>query len=151
MFLISLGARLSSPQVECDTNTTDTAMGILFMYETGRPTDAITIDINNMVYFGAPYFAVSFLLNSVLTTMIVVRLVLHRRNIRNVMGATAGAGELYKATITILVESSALFVVNYLLFIGTWATKSFIQYIFLQMLAQTQVRTSIFLTYHNFG
>jgi hypothetical protein len=73
--------------------------------------------------------------------MIVVRLITHRKNIRNAMGAAAGAGEFYKATITILVESSAIFFLGFLLYLGTWAAKSFIQYIFLQILAQTQVRT----------
>ena len=73
--------------------------------------------------------------------MIVVRLVLHRRNIRNAMGAAASAGELYKYTMTILVESYALFSINFLLFLGMWATGSSIQYIFLQTLAQSQVHT----------
>ena len=115
--------------------------GIVFIYETGRPADPITRNIDAMIYFGAPYFSVSLLLNFVLTTIIVVRLILHRRNVRNAMGAAAGAGELYKATVTIIVESSALLSVNFLLFIGTWATRSFIQYLFLQTLAQIEVRT----------
>ena len=56
------------------------------------------------------------------------------------MGTTAGVGGLYKTAITILIESSALFAVSFLMYVGPWATKSFLQYIFLQILAQTQVR-----------
>ena len=119
---------------------TDTATGIVFIYETGRPADPITRNLDAMIYFGAPYFTVSISLNLLLTIMIVIRLVLHRRNIRNAMGAAASAGELYKATVTILVESSALFVIAFLLFLGTWAARSFVQYIFLQILGQIQVR-----------
>ena len=55
----------------------------------------------------------------------------------------AGAGELYKAIVTILIESFALFFISFLLFLGTWATRSFIQYTFLQILAQTEVRAVI--------
>ena len=144
MYLTSVGARLSSPRFECNSlpaNATDTGTGILFTYETGRPADPISLNVDAMIHFGAPYFSVSFLLNFLLTIMIVTRLVLHRRNMRNAMGAAAGAGELYKATITILVESSAIYVISFLLYFGTWATRGFIQYLFLQMLTQTQVRT----------
>ena len=143
MYLGSLGACLTLHKSSGipPTNVTDKATGTLFIYETGRPVDPITVNIDAMVIFGAPYFSVSFFLNFLLTTMIVTRLILHRRNIQNAMGAAAGAGELYKTTVTILVESSALFFLSGLLYLGTWAAKSFIQYIFLQILAQTQVRT----------
>ena len=119
----------------------DTATGILFIYETGRPTNPITLTIDAMVHFGAPYFAVSTFLNCLLTTMLVTRLTLHKRNIRNAMGASSGAGELYKTTVSILIESSAIFFIGLVLFLATWATRSPAQYIFLQILAQIQVRT----------
>jgi len=94
-----------------------------------------------MVQFGAPYFSVTFALNIVLTTMITARLTIHGRKIRDAMGDAAGTGVLYKATVAIIVESYALFAVAVLLFLGTWAVKSFVQYIFLQILAQMEVRT----------
>ena len=100
-----------------------------------------------MVQFGAPYFSVSFALNIVLTAMITIRLTVHGRNIRNAMGDAAGTGGLYKATVAIIVESYALFAVVVLLFMGTWAAKSFVQYIFLQILAQMEVRTILKLSW----
>ena len=93
-----------------------------------------------MVRFGAPYYSVSFALNILLTVMITARLTMHKRNIQNAMGAAAGVGGLYTATITVIVESYALNAVVAMLYIGTWAAKSYVQYIFLQILAQTQVR-----------
>jgi len=72
--------------------------------------------------------------------MIVVRLVLHSRNIRTAMGTSNGVGGLYKAIVTMLIESSALYAVNSLLFVGTWGAGSGAADIFLPILAETQVR-----------
>lgn len=119
--------------------------GILFNYETSRP-DTVLVGANKMVQFGAPYFSVAFALNIVLTVMITVRLTIHGRNIRNAMGDAAGTGGLYKATVAIIVESYALFAVVVLLFMGTWAAKSFVQYIFLQILAQMEVIAPLLMT-----
>ena len=73
--------------------------------------------------------------------MIIIGLTLHRRNIRNAMSAGSGAGELYKTTITILVESSGLSFLSLLLYLGTWATRNFAQFVSSQLFAQTQVCT----------
>jgi len=99
-----------------------------------------------VIRFGAPYFSIAFALNVLLTLMIITRLVLHRKNIRDAMGTTAGVGGLYKAVITILVESAALYAVTFLMYVGPWATKSSLQYIFLQILAQTQVIAPFLIT-----
>lgn len=89
------------------------------MYLSSLPEDVLkaTAIANDFNY---PYFAVSLSLNVLLTSMIVIRLILHRRNIQNAMGASAGAGQLYGAVITILVESSALYAVSFLLFFVPW-------------------------------
>ena len=113
-------------------------MGILFNYEISRP-DPVPVNANKMVHFGAPYFSVTLVLNVVLTVMITTRLTMHGRNIRNAMGDAAGTGGLYKATVAIIIESYALSAVVFLVFMGTWAAKSYVQYIFLQILAQMEV------------
>ena len=56
------------------------------------------------------------------------------------MGAPAGANGLYKTIITVLIESSALYAVNSLLFVAPWGAKSHVADIFLPILAETQVR-----------
>ena len=96
-----------------------------------------------IVHFGAPYFSVSFALNIILTVMIVTRLILQRRNLRNIMGTTGGVGGLYKTAATILVESSALYALSFILWVGAWANGSFLQFTFLQVVAQAQVRPNL--------
>ena len=86
--------------------------------------------------------------------MIVIRLVLHSRNIRNAIGAPTGTTGLCKAVVTMLVESCALYAVNFLLFIGAWGAQSHVSDIFFPLLAVAQVRaiaTSIFLSHRDLG
>ena len=84
------------------THVTDAAMGIaLVYYEVTQPYSEALLSDN--VDFGIPYFSASFLLNVLLTLVIVIRLILHNRNIRNTMGTQATAGRLYKAIITMLI------------------------------------------------
>ena len=73
--------------------------------------------------------------------MIVIRLLLHSRDIRLATGTPAGVGRLYKTIATVLIESSALYAVNSLLFIGPWVAGNHTSDLFLPILAQTQVRT----------
>ena len=84
-----------------------------------------------------PFLSVSIPLNVLLTLMIATRLVLHGGNIRAAAGPP-GIGGLYKTIVTILVESSALYAVSSLLVIAEGGSR--IAYIFLPILAETQVR-----------
>ena len=117
-------------------------MGIMLIYQTSRPNSSIWNSV--AISFGLPYFSLSVALNVILTCMIVTRLVLHSRNVRSAMGAPGGVTGLYKAIVTMLIESSALYAVNSLLFIGPWAAQSQVADIFLPILAETQVRTCLF-------
>lgn len=113
-------------------------MGIaLVYYQAAQPYTAIR---NSAIPdFGYPYYMISFSLNVILTLMIITRLVLHTRNIRNALGTSGGALGLHKAIITMLVESAALYAVTFLLFIGTWGPSNPAQFIFLPALAEVQV------------
>ena len=113
-------------------------MGTVFMYQASRPHSSVWNSV--AINFGVPYLSISVSLNVLLTLMIVTRLVLHCRNIRAAMGSPGGIGGLYKAVVTMLIESCALYAVNSLLFIGSWGTGSYAANIFMPMLAQAQVR-----------
>ena len=89
--------------------------------------------------FGLPYLSISISLNVLLTLMIVIRLLLHNRDIRAAMGSPAGIGRLYKAIVTMLIESSALYAVSSFLVIGPWVAGDRDAIIFLPILTQTQV------------
>ena len=115
-------------------------MGIGYTYQIlheGIGASAYPVVFN----FGTPFYSISLALCLLLTLMIVVRLALHSRNIRNVLGPQGGAGGLYRAIYTMLIESYALYVVNFVLFIGTWGANNGLQYTFFQVLAETQVCT----------
>ena len=100
----------------------------------------------DIVKFNTPYFSISVSLNVLLTLMIVVRLVLHCRDIRSAMGSLVRPDRLYGAIVTILVESSALYAISCLLFISSCASGSFVRNIFLQALTDTQVRVVLTFT-----
>ena len=113
-------------------------MGIALTYEISLPSrtwDSFEINL------GLSYFSISVSLNVILTLMIVTRLTLHSRNLRNAMGPAARATRLYKTIVTMLIESSALYAASFLLYIGPWGADSNISDIFFPLLAGTQVRT----------
>ena len=112
-------------------------MGITFIYQTSQPNSSVWNSV--AIDFGLPYFSISIGLNTLLTLLIVVRLAMHSRNVRTAMGAPSGATGLYRAIITMLIESSALYAVNSLLFVGPWGAGSHAADIFLPILAETQV------------
>lgn len=114
-------------------------MDIALTYEISQPNGTWgSVDIN----LGLSYFSISVSLNVILTLMIVTRLILHSRNIRNAMGTAARATRLYKTVVTMLIESSAIYAASFLLYIGPWGANSSVSDIFFPLLAETQVRAS---------
>ena len=81
-------------------------MGILYIFQLKSPQDGFW----NVTFpsFGVIYVATSLVLNVLLTLMIIARLMLHTRMIRQVVGTSTAVGGWYGVIITILVESCAL-------------------------------------------
>lgn len=115
-------------------------MGVVFMYyQISQPTTILWNSIAQS--FNYPFFAISPSLNIILTLMIVIRLILHGRNIRDAMGSSAKTtGGLYKTVATILIESCALYTASFILFIGPWGSGSSVANVFFPVVAETQVR-----------
>lgn len=108
-------------------------MGILTICPTGERV------ISNLWSGTLAYFLISFSLNILLTIMIVVRLALHSRDIHATLGVPGGISRFYKAIITMLIESSALFAGSSLLVIGLMAARSPAANLFFPTLCETQV------------
>lgn len=72
--------------------------------------------------------------------MIIVRLILHNKNIQNAMGAPAATSRLYKTIVTMLVESFTLYAVTLLLYIALDATNNPALLVFAPVVTGTQVR-----------
>ena len=115
-------------------NVTETVMGILWPYHVAKANDPPYV--YDMAYWS---ICVSLTVRGILTLMIIVRLTLHIRNIRNAIGASSGLGGLYTAVITMLVESFALSAVGYILFIASFSTTTFVAAIFSAPLGEIQV------------
>ena len=113
-------------------------MGTALLYVKSRPDDTTP----HALKFGISYFSLSLSLNILLTIMIVARLILRSRDIRNVMGSPERTGGMYKTVVTILVESSALYAISSLLFLGPWAAGSYVSCLFFPILGETQVRAA---------
>jgi len=114
-----------------EANADNIAMGILFLYPDGEAISQIRI--------GLVYYSIALSLNVLLTLMIVVRLILHGRNIRAATGSPVGISGIYKTIATMLIESSALFAVTSLLFIGLMAADNPVMDLISPILAETQV------------
>ena len=97
--------------------------------------------VSTILDFGLLYLSISVSLNVLLTLMIVIRLILHGRNVRTATGSPAGISGLYKAIVTMLIESSAIYAVTSLLVIGLWVVGSHAVNTFLPILSEIQVRT----------
>ena len=98
------------------------------------------------VFLGPPllsFHVISVSLNVLLTLMIVIRLILHKRDIRNAVGTAHKPGGLYDAVVTMLVESCALYAITYLLYIVTWVIDNPAQGMFYPLLTVTQVRAIV--------
>ena len=104
---------------------------VLAYYET------MIVDFSNEI---VSYLSISVSFNVLLTLMIVIRLILHVRNIRGAMGIS-GIGGMCNAITTMLIESCALYAVNSLLVIIPVAVNNYVMNTFLPILAETQVRT----------
>lgn len=111
-------------------------MGIMTIYQSSRPDSSLwtTVTVN----FALPYFSISSALNITLTLLIIVRLFMHQRRFTSVLGKRSAAH--YMGIISMLVESSAIYAVSSLLFIGTYGANNSISILFLPILSQTQVR-----------
>ena len=109
-------------------------MGIMLVYQTA--------DLTGGIWFGLPYFSIALSLNVLLTLMIIIRLILHTRDIRTSTGES-GINGLHKVIVTMFVESSALYAVSSLLVLGPSSAGNSAADIFIPILAETQVRTSL--------
>lgn len=127
------------PTVAPSTNTAGAVMGIMLVYQSSRPESNIWNHVA-IFDFGVPSYWISLALNVLLTLMVVIRLVLHNRRIRKAMGTPTTTGGMYNTLVTMLIESSAIYAVSFLLYIGPWSAGNNVANIFSPILTGTQVR-----------
>jgi len=133
MYLASVGTYLSSPRTPATlkANVDNVVTGILSTFPRYTSRSGL---------FYTAYVSLSLSLNILLTLTIVVRIVLHGRNVRAATGSSAGISGLYKTIATMLIESSTLFAASSLLVLVPWGVGSPISGVFSPTLSKTQVR-----------
>lgn len=90
-----------------------------------------------VVDLDTPYYAVTLSLNVVLTLMIITRLILYSKEIQKVLvPSSCGFCKIFT---TVLVESSALYAVTFILFVVPWSAGNWVADIFFPILRETQV------------
>ena len=120
-------------------------VGIAFIYQTSRPIGILRF-LASVIEYEVPYYSISFALNLLLTLMIITRLFVLHRNIRNAVDIPIKVNGLYKVIVTSLIESCALSSVVFVLFVGPWAAGSPILGVFLPILPEVQVIAPFLIT-----
>jgi hypothetical protein len=109
------------------------ALSLLLIVELSLP--GITLWSKISVNLAIPYWSISIALNVVITTFISARLLYMRSRIQREMPS---GGKGYVSVTAMLVESAALYTVNGLFFLISYAANSPIQNLTLPLLGQTQ-------------
>lgn len=114
-------------------------MGIATDYELAQPNSVAQNSVA-IFHFGVAYFSITLSLNVVLTLMIATRLFIHNRKIQNIPETSVLTSRTHMTVATMLIESCALYAVTLLLYIVPWGDSgSYVEYIFLPLLADVQV------------
>jgi hypothetical protein len=96
-------------------NIADTGVGIVQIYVEATNNDNI-LSMYTVLGFYVAYFPIYVSLNTLLTLMIITRLIWHRRQVREAIGSSRGLIGPYRIVIAILVESYALYALALLMY-----------------------------------
>ncbi|EPQ58308.1 hypothetical protein GLOTRDRAFT_72606, partial [Gloeophyllum trabeum ATCC 11539] len=111
------------------------AMGTILLTQVSRP--GLSLWSTSSINFALTYFSISLSLNILVTLFILVRLLLHRREMCKSLGEAYG--KYYVAIAAILVESAALYAACSILFLVPYVLNHPLQFIFMQILSQVQI------------
>ena len=144
MYLASIGRCSILPHAGGDklTNTTDVVFGIANICYDSRTRYYTATEVN----IATSYYSICLSLNVVLTLMIVVRLVMHIRNIRKATGASDGSSGLHTAAATVvmmLIESYALYACVLLTYTIPWSVNGWAAPLFSGAVGAVQVRAIV--------
>ena len=116
-------------------------MGIAHIYQNaGAGSNSATATVVNI---DTAYYSISLSLNVLLTLMIVIRLIVHVRNIRKATGASNSSSGLHTTTAavaTMLVESYAIYAVTLLAYVVSSNFQAWVVALFSPAIGTIQVR-----------
>ena len=120
------------------TNISSIALGVVWIFQSSRRSLYSSVAID----FGTAYYMSSLGVNILVTILITTRLVLHRREIVDILPPEHAA--CYLSMTSIIIESAALYSVTALVFIISYALDNPINQIFLSLASACQVCASIY-------
>ena len=116
-------------------------MGIAHIYQNaGAGSNSATATVVNI---DTAYYSISLSLNVLLTLMIVIRLIVHVRNIRKATGVSNSSSGLHTTTAavaTMLVESYAIYAVTLLAYVVSSNFQAWVVALFSPAIGTIQVR-----------
>ena len=132
---------LKSPHAGGDTltNTADVVLGIANIYYSSGLRYQTTTGLNIVT----SYNSICLVLNVLLTLMIVIRLIVHIKDIRGATGAldeSSGLHTAATAVVMMLIESNALYAGVLLVYTIPWAVNSWVADLFSGIVGPVQVR-----------
>jgi hypothetical protein len=117
------------------------AMGTLWTLQSSQP--GLSLYSKLPLAYGVSYQAISLSVNVILTILITIRLLMHRRTIMNSL--PEDHAKQYISLATIIVESAALYSVFAVIFLITYAVNNPINQIFLSVASSSQVDFATYL------
>ncbi|KAF7376377.1 hypothetical protein MSAN_00053200 [Mycena sanguinolenta] len=120
-------------------------LGICWLKQVG--TTSASPWATNGINFTTPYFAMSLALNMIVTVLIVVRLMLYRRRIKQALPSGTNHSTSYVSLATIVFESAAIYSVFSLLFLVPFAFGHPLSQLFLQALSPVQIMASFLIIF----
>ncbi|KIJ27597.1 hypothetical protein M422DRAFT_37667 [Sphaerobolus stellatus SS14] len=109
-------------------------MGTLWTLQSSMP--GLSLYSALPIAFGTSYYVVSVSINIILTILITIRILLHRKKLLDTLPAEHA--QQYLSLMTIIIESAAIYSVTALLFIVTYAVNNPINQIFLTVASGCQ-------------
>ncbi|KAA1477481.1 hypothetical protein DENSPDRAFT_587890 [Dentipellis sp. KUC8613] len=121
------------------------ATGILVLFQASRPGASLWTKVS--IDFGLPYFSLAAAFNIIVTILTAWRLLSYRWALVKVLGPEHASSVPYASIAAIFVESSMIYAVASLLFIGTYGGNSHASLLFLPILAGVQVISPTLIVY----
>lgn len=114
-----------------------TVLGSFFLMQISSPKSSPYLNAGRSINWTVPYLCVSLIINIVMTTLIVIRLLLYRRTMVQLLGP----GHAIECTtvVAMVIESAAVYTTVALLFLIPFLLQNPVSYTFVQVIGEAQV------------
>lgn len=124
-------AKADSPPTHCSL-----ALGVLWILQSSQPS--LSLYSAHSLAFGTSYYSISLSVNILLTILIIVRLLIYRKKVMQILPAEHT--KQYLSIATIIVESASLYSVFALIFLVTYAVGHPVNGVFMVTASASQVQ-----------